>query len=404
MHRVHSFVTAALAASCGIAAPAVGQSLQDGLMVSGYSDKALHVFDPVTGAPITKVPGMDGAQSQRFAPDGSLLVCLEELQQVVRFDGVTGQFLGKVVFDDPATPQDETGGLLGPTSAVIGPDGKLYVCGFDSDSVLRYDATTGAFLDVFVAPGTAGLDGPDAGMAFGPDNQLYVPSFNSNKVLRFDGATGAFVDVFIAQTNGNISRPRMLRWRSDGRLFLGSWGNAKINTYELDGTFIARFATPSTPTGILFEHDGNVLVTSDNTNKVIRFDGQTGANLGVLVPAGSDGLTGGTYLEFFHDQELHLRRRGGTAAGVAKLDVSNATPNGPLFFLAGFVNGSVPAGPCPDALIGIADLPVIAPIVADANGRTALTLQIPASVTSTVYFQLFELGKCRPSELVVVRP
>ena len=52
-----------------------------------------------------------------------------------------------------------------------------------NNSVLRYDETTGAFIDAFVASGSGGLDNPD-GLVKGPDNNLYVASFNSNSVLR----------------------------------------------------------------------------------------------------------------------------------------------------------------------------------------------------------------------------
>ena len=46
---------------------------------------------------------------------------------------------------------------------VFGPDGNLYVSSGDSDEVLRYDGTTGAFIDSFASGG--GLDSP-FGLAF----------------------------------------------------------------------------------------------------------------------------------------------------------------------------------------------------------------------------------------------
>ncbi len=42
--------------------------------------------------------------------------------------------------------------------------------------MLRYDGSTGAFLDVFVPAGSGGLDGP-LNATFGPDGNLYVGSF-----------------------------------------------------------------------------------------------------------------------------------------------------------------------------------------------------------------------------------
>jgi hypothetical protein len=42
----------------------------------------------------------------------------------------------------------------------------VYVTSFDNDSVLKFDADTGAFLGVFVPAGSGGLNGP-TGLTFG---------------------------------------------------------------------------------------------------------------------------------------------------------------------------------------------------------------------------------------------
>jgi hypothetical protein len=67
------------------------------------------------------------------------------------------------------------------------------VSSFDTDSVLRFHGTTGAFLGTFATGG--GLDAP-SGLAFGPDGNLYVSGFVSNNVVRYNGLTGAAIGVF----------------------------------------------------------------------------------------------------------------------------------------------------------------------------------------------------------------
>ena len=53
-------------------------------------------------------------------------------------------------------------GLSFPTGLVFGPAGRLYVSSFGTNAILRYDGTTGAFLDTFVTPGNGELVGPAA--------------------------------------------------------------------------------------------------------------------------------------------------------------------------------------------------------------------------------------------------
>ena len=85
-------------------------------------------------------------------------------------------------------------------------DSDLLVISPGNSSVLRYDRTTGAFIDAFVSAGSGGLADPQ-GLEFGPDGNLYVASQGSAQVLRYNGATGAFVDAFVAAGSGGLSSP-----------------------------------------------------------------------------------------------------------------------------------------------------------------------------------------------------
>jgi hypothetical protein len=71
--------------------------------------------------------------------------------------------------------------------------------------VLRYDGKTGDFIDVFVAPGSGGLDFA-AELSFGPDGNLYVNSYLGDSVLRYDGKTGGFLDAFVP-SGGQLMSP-----------------------------------------------------------------------------------------------------------------------------------------------------------------------------------------------------
>jgi hypothetical protein len=55
-------------------------------------------------------------------------------------------------------------------------------------------------------------------MEFGSDGNLYVVSLFRNSVLRYDGTTGAFIDVFVAERSGGISAPTFLHFIPEFRL------------------------------------------------------------------------------------------------------------------------------------------------------------------------------------------
>ena len=97
---------------------------------------------------------------------------------VVRYDAQTGAPLGTIA----------GGGLDGPWDATIGPDGNVYVASSGTNEILRYQGTTGAFIDSFAVGG--GLNAPIAAV-FGPDGNLYVSNTANHNVVRFDGTSGA---------------------------------------------------------------------------------------------------------------------------------------------------------------------------------------------------------------------
>src|SRR4051794_20046370 len=52
--------------------------------------------------------------------------------------------------------------------------------------------------------------------------QLLVTSRNTNSVMRYDGTTGAFIDAFVAPSSGGLSQPWGLRFAPDGNLLVSS--------------------------------------------------------------------------------------------------------------------------------------------------------------------------------------
>jgi hypothetical protein len=224
-----------------------------------------------------------------YGPDGNLYVGSFNTDEVLRFDRTTGAFLGAFVTAG-------SGGL--DTPAVQGlhfrPDGKLYVLSRDTASVLRFDAITGAFLDVFISPGSGGMLGAK-GMTPGPDGNWYVSSSDNNQVLRYSGTTGAFLSAFVSAGIGGLIGPRGLTFGPDGNLYVTSSINHSVLRYNgQTGAFIDAFVPSgsgglSGPGELLF-HNGSLYVASQGTNQALRYNAQTGAFLDVVVPAGQNGL------------------------------------------------------------------------------------------------------------------
>lgn len=85
--------------------------------------------------------------------------------QVRRFSN-DGTFIGDFISGGPELDE--------PTAVVFGPDGNLYVL-TGSDTVVRYNGSTGAFIDIFIPTNSNGLD-EAKDMIFGPDGNLYIAS------------------------------------------------------------------------------------------------------------------------------------------------------------------------------------------------------------------------------------
>lgn len=273
-----------------------GEAGVETVLLSSYWTGEVWGFDRASGEVRFTWTGLTGAQAVEPAPDGTVLVCAEGDNRVVRVDPATGAILGVVVGDDPKTAEDESGGLHGPTSARFAPDGTLWVASFEDDRVLRYDAD-GLFLGEGVAAGAGGLDGPDIGLAFGPEGELYVPSWYTSEVLRYDAATGAFVEVVVGPGDG-LDRPREVEIGADGALWVSGWGSDAV--YRRDpttGVVEERLAVRGATGVHLDEAAGAVLVANDTTDSVKAFDPESGEALGVVANGkGVDGATALTVL------------------------------------------------------------------------------------------------------------
>lgn len=298
-----------LAATTGFAQALGAPDCAQLLLVSGYNSDNVKIYDGCDGQFIRNLDDtgtVAGPQAMVEGPDGDLFVVSEKNHRVVRFNRQTLTMSQIVIGDNPATPEDESSGLLNPTGAAFDDNGILYVGSFAQDVVQKFNPETGADLGQLTAPRTGGVRGIDAGMRFGPDGHLNIPGFDSNSVVRVDAQTGLVTDGSITAGSGGLNAPRVVLFTEDNqRMLVSSWRNGRILEYNaVTGAFIRQFGTTILGiTGMAFGPNNVLFVTSDQDNQVHRINAISGEFIDTLIPAGSGGLDGATFIHVLNKQQ-----------------------------------------------------------------------------------------------------
>ncbi len=231
-----------------------------------------------------------------------LIVASAGTDELLRYDASSGAFLGLLV-------TAQSGGLQSPGDAMYGLDGHWWLVSESTGEVLKYDRTSGSFSSAFVTAGSGGLGQPGA-MISGPANELLLVDRTANRVLHFDGWTGAAVGPFLEDDAatpgidelGGLSDMRDLGIGPDGRLYVAAGSNASVFRFDLQTRAFVDVFVPSGSGGladaraIAFTQKRDLLVASYSASSVLRYDRVTGAFLGTFIASGSGGLQNPTAL------------------------------------------------------------------------------------------------------------
>ncbi len=164
-------------------------------------------------------------------------------------------------------------------------DAILLIANSDGNNIIMFDESSKRFQGNFTQPGLGGLRAPDS-ITIGPDGNVYVSSGGSNSLNLLD-----------------LKYPRdsaVLRYSPSGK-FLG---------VAAVGGGLTR------PYGNAFGPDGNLYVSSFRTNQILRYNGRTGAFLGVFASDNNgglgklNGLNGPNGLLFGPDGSLYVATEG----------------------------------------------------------------------------------------------
>ncbi len=277
--------------------------------------------------------------------------------EVLRYDPTTG------VFIDTFIPLANNGGLNQP-HGILDRGTDILVASFGTDSILRYDRDTGAPLGTFISAAT-GLNDP-VYILVGPDGNLYVSSQASEEILRY-AQDGTFIDAFVTAGSGGLDGPSGLVFHPNGRLYVGGRFSANVIAYDAaTGAFLEVIADSTdglasgNTFGLALGDNSDLYFASNNT--VFRYDPDTSAIIATVpfgFPIGLESGPGG---------DIYVA----TANNLSIIDTGDDTVSGP--FLAGgainllnffhFSGSACAACPGDMNLSGAVDVDDIAPFVA----------------------------------------
>ena len=241
----------------------------------------------------------------KYGPDGDLYVSHLDDGNIARYDGTPpSDNETPTAFKEVFVSNADLGGSTPRGILFVGDD--LYISNFDNDEVIHRNAS--GTIRVLVESGDQGLDGPQ-GLDIGPDGHLYVASSLTNEILIFETSRGDFVDKIslpgdlITVVDGN--EPLAVHFGPDNNLYVGHRKNSSplsgaVLQYDVTTrALIKEFVTFGSgglnwPAGMVFGLDGDLYVSSQETESVLRYNGSTGEFIEKYVNSGTGGVQGPT--------------------------------------------------------------------------------------------------------------
>jgi outer membrane protein assembly factor BamB len=314
-----------------------------------------------------------------------LLVSDRGGNRILKFDASTGDFLDELVGAASA------GDLQEPSAMALTADDVLLVASRLNGKVLRYDVETGEFLGDFAT----GINGPSGLLVDEQRGQLLVSemgNFDAELIRRFDLSTGESLEAWGAGT-GPAGRSD-LAFGSDGMLYANSFFDGRVLRFDgetgqprpsVPGDTTATFAGPVDEflgaNGLLFVEDSILTVGLFSFN-VFEFNLSDGSAVGELIN-GEEG-------QLFFPDDMVLDHEGNVlVSSLGNDDPSNGLPLGPGYI--GKFNAETGEAINPFFIVGSGDLvqPSSMLLLADA----AAPMLLPGDADQDLDFDQFDLIK-----------
>lgn len=180
-----------------------------------------------------------------------------------------------------------------PNGVAVDASQNVYLVDSNTSTIAKYDWHNGAVLATY-GP-VASLVDP-VGVAVyenGADAWLYVTGYTSNNVVRFNLDNPAVSSVYCDLSAADKTAPGAIIVKPTGELLVACEESNDVVEIATNGS-ISRTAASGCgldlPSGLLLQPNGTLLVSSLRTNSVIRFNA-AGDCIGDLVSSGAGGLS-----------------------------------------------------------------------------------------------------------------
>ncbi|WP_154222337.1 hypothetical protein [Marinicella rhabdoformis] len=257
------------------------------LLVSSWKNNNVKIYD---GCDYRFIKDLDtkgtlkGPQAIFQDHNGDVIVISEGNHQIVKYDGKTLKEINIVI---PA------GHIENPISAVLEGEFHVLIHSYAENSIYRYDMRDWQRTDTLLAKGNKHIKGIDLGPNFGPEGMLYVPGYDSNNIIKIDPKT-KHVSEFISADLG-INRPRTILWRGN-KAYVSGWGNANIFELNIQGQITRiMFPTVTGASALLLDGTDHMLISSDRKNSIYRYGFKDG-KAEVLIQEDKEHLDASTYV------------------------------------------------------------------------------------------------------------
>ncbi|MEM7316371.1 MAG: NHL repeat-containing protein [Planctomycetota bacterium] len=119
--------------------------------------------------------------------------------------------------------------------------------------------------------------------------RILVGNWGANTIREYDLSTNQFLGNLVSPGSGGLSTPDGMDFGPDGQLYVSSSDTNAILKFDAnDGTFLGEFATfgLDRPGNMHFGPDGLLYVANKGQGEVVRFDPHTGEFIDVFASGG----------------------------------------------------------------------------------------------------------------------